>query len=64
MKKICLLIFLTSFTALAAPNKKQVLAKMHLANQYFQQKWPNVGQVIVSPDKTETVQYLDSIRLL
>ena len=52
MKKICLLIFLTSFTVLAAPNKKQVLAKMHLANQYFQQKWADVGQVIVSPDRT------------
>ena len=36
----------------AKPNKKEVLQKMHLANRYFQQKWPDVGQPIVSPDKT------------
>jgi unsaturated rhamnogalacturonyl hydrolase len=52
MKKIFFAILITSFAAIASPNKKQVLAQMHLANQYFQQKWPDVGQVIVSPDKT------------
>ncbi len=52
MKKICFLIFWASLSAMAAPNKKQVLAQMHLANKYFQQKWPDVGKVIVSPDKT------------
>lgn len=41
-----------SFLGISKPNKKQILAQMHLANQYFQQKWPDVGKVIVSPDRT------------
>lgn len=52
MKKIFLVLIFASLSAFASPNKRQVLAQMHLANQYFQQKWPDVGQVIVSPDKT------------
>lgn len=40
------------FTTVAKPNKKQILSQMHLANSYFKQKWPDVGQVIVSPDRT------------
>jgi unsaturated rhamnogalacturonyl hydrolase len=52
MKKSFLLIYLISFSALARPPKTRVLAQMNLAKVYFQQKWPDVGQVIVSPDKT------------
>ena len=47
-----MLAVLVLFTANAKPNKKEILAQMHLANSYFKQKWPNVGQVIVSPDRT------------
>ncbi|MHA8059373.1 glycoside hydrolase family 88/105 protein [Aquirufa nivalisilvae] len=46
------LAFFVLFTSFAKPNKKQILAQMHLTNSYFKQKWPDVGQVIVSPDKT------------
>ena len=51
-KKLFILILLPLGMVFAKPSKKEVLQKMHLANRYFQQKWPNVGQPIVSPDKT------------
>lgn len=47
-----LLLFFVGFTSLAKPKKKLILSQMHLANSYFKQKWPNVGEVIVSPDRT------------
>jgi unsaturated rhamnogalacturonyl hydrolase len=51
-KKIFILILMPLGMVFAKPNKKEVLQKMHLANRYFQLKWPDVGQPIVSPDKT------------
>ena len=53
MKKIIVLFLLiSSQIVLAQGSKKQILNKMHLAASYFQQKWPDVGKVIVSPDRT------------
>ena len=52
MKKILFFVCLSTAVMAVRPNKKAILAQMHLATSYFQQKWPDVGQVIVSPDKT------------
>ncbi|RVU26880.1 glycoside hydrolase family 88 protein [Sandaracinomonas limnophila] len=53
MKKIFFvsLILLAQISFAKIPNKV-ILEKMHLAKSYFQTKWPDVGQVIVSPDRT------------
>jgi rhamnogalacturonyl hydrolase YesR len=34
------------------PKKKTLMQAMVTANDYFMNKWPDVGQVIVSPDRT------------
>jgi unsaturated rhamnogalacturonyl hydrolase len=34
------------------PQKKALMQAMVLTNDYFMKKWPDVGQVIVSPDRT------------
>ncbi|MHA8060964.1 glycoside hydrolase family 88/105 protein [Aquirufa beregesia] len=47
-----LILLFVAFSVWAKPNKKLILSQMHLANSYFKQKWPQVGQVIVSPDRT------------
>ncbi|MFL0163141.1 glycoside hydrolase family 88/105 protein [Aquirufa salirivi] len=47
-----LILLFVAFSIWAKPNKKLILSQMHLANSYFKQKWPEVGQVIVSPDRT------------
>jgi rhamnogalacturonyl hydrolase YesR len=53
MKKITILFLLViSQIAFAQISKKELLEKMHSAKGYFQQKWPDVGQVIISPDRT------------
>ncbi|WP_304200381.1 glycoside hydrolase family 88 protein [Flavobacterium alvei] len=47
---ICLLILLTSFKSqqTTIPTPESILAKLELANNYFMQKWPNPGQIIVT----------------
>lgn len=53
MKKILLiLIFVVGHFSFAQVSSKELMQKMLLANFYFQQKWPDVGKVIVSPDRT------------
>lgn len=53
MKNLLIIALLSlSQVSIAQLNKKQILAKMHASKGYFQQKWPDVGKVIVSPDRT------------
>ncbi len=53
MKKylILFLVFISQFS-IAQFSKKELLLKMHATKAYFQQKWPDVSKVIVSPDRT------------
>jgi unsaturated rhamnogalacturonyl hydrolase len=47
-----LLVISTTVFAQKLPKKKALMQAMVLTNDYFMQKWPDVGQVIVSPDRT------------
>jgi unsaturated rhamnogalacturonyl hydrolase len=52
MKKFSILIVLAiSFHGFAKPKTKEVLAKLHVAKAYFQQKWPDVSAPIPRPDR-------------
>ncbi|WP_266367003.1 glycoside hydrolase family 88/105 protein [Tellurirhabdus rosea] len=49
MKKLLFLLLLTTASsAQKLPPKKEILAKMTLANDYFMQKWPDTGKEIVT----------------
>ena len=52
MKKLIFLILLIiSFHGFAKPKTTEVLAKLHVAKAYFQQKWPDVSAPIPRPDR-------------
>ena len=41
---ILLILIALSFNGVARPKTTEVLAKLHVAKAYFQQKWPDVFQ--------------------
>lgn len=47
----CLLGILFPSLLFAQFDKNESLTKMHLAKSYFQQKWPDVGKMILRPDR-------------
>lgn len=53
-KYILFLLVSFSFTSWSKPKPQpaDILQKLQVAKAYFQQKWPDVGQVISSPDRT------------
>ncbi len=52
-KPALFLLFIgTSVFAQSLPKKKALMNAMVLTNSYLMEKWPDVGQVIVSPDRT------------
>ena len=53
-KYILFLLVSFSFTSWSKPKPQpaDILQKFQEAKAYFQQKWPDVGQVISSPDRT------------
>lgn len=52
MKKHIFCFLFIPIALFSQPSKLEILKNMHLVKSYFQQKWPDVGQVIISPDKT------------
>jgi unsaturated rhamnogalacturonyl hydrolase len=47
-----LLLINTAIFAQKLPKKRALMQAMVTTNDYFMNKWPDVGQVIVSPDRT------------
>jgi hypothetical protein len=50
-RKILFILIALSFNGFAKPKTTEVLAKLHVAKAYFQQKWPDVSAPIPRPDR-------------